>query len=107
MPMVSPLVPEMEGELSQWRARIEKVAEGVMLCVTEEEAMKLAQEEAHCAEAMVVAAAKHKAETRKQQAASKDAVIKLSGNNEPSIVSQVCFFFFFLSARVADVGFCG
>jgi hypothetical protein len=62
MPTVSPLIPKMEGELSRWQAHIEKVVEGVALCVAEEEATKLVQEEVHCAEATVAAAGKHKAE---------------------------------------------
>jgi hypothetical protein len=70
---------------------IEKVAKGVALCVTEEEAAKLAQEEVHHAEATAV---KHKAKARKQWAVSKDAVIKLSGDDELSMVSQMSFFFF-------------
>jgi CO dehydrogenase/acetyl-CoA synthase gamma subunit (corrinoid Fe-S protein) len=95
MPTVLPLVPKMEGELSRWRACIEKVTEGVTLHVMEEEATKLAQEEAHHAEAMVAAAAKHKAEAGKQWAVSKDMVVELSGDNELSMVSQMFFFFFF------------
>jgi hypothetical protein len=94
MPTVLLLILNMEGELSRWQARIEKVVEGVALCVVEEEAVKLAQEEVHCAEAAVAAAAKHKAEAGKQQAVSKDAVIELSGDDEPSMVSQRFFFFF-------------
>jgi hypothetical protein len=60
----------------------------------EEEATKLAQEEVCHAEAVVAAAAKCKAEMGKQRAVSKDVVIELSGDNEPSMVSQAFFFFF-------------
>jgi hypothetical protein len=59
-------------------------------------------------EAEAVAAAKRKAEVGKQWGTSKSVLLELSDDDEPSMVSMMCFLFLFLFFlnNTADVGIC-
>jgi hypothetical protein len=89
MPEASPLISEMEEELAHWRGCIAKVMETVAL----EAAVSVAREEMRWVEVEAAAAAKRKAEVGKQQGTSKSVLLELSDDNEPSMVSTMCFLF--------------
>jgi hypothetical protein len=91
MPEASPLISEMEEELTRWRGRIAKVTEMVAL----EAAASVVREETCRVEAEAAVAAKCKAKAGKQRGTSKSVLLELSDDDEPSMVSMMCFLFFF------------
>jgi hypothetical protein len=91
MPKASPLISEMEEEVTHWRGRIAKVMEAVAL----EAATSMAQEETHQVEAEAEVTEKCKTEVGKQQGTSKSVPLELSDDDELSMVSKMCLLFLF------------
>jgi hypothetical protein len=91
MPEASPLISEMEEELTCWQGCIAKVMETVAL----EAVASVAWEEMCQVEVEAAVAAKHKAKVGKQWGTSKSVPLELSDDDEPSMVSKMCFLFLF------------